>query len=324
MPTSTLTVENILVPANNKAFIDSVIRNTSLAVRDDAVDSDDENDDSGDDASENESGDDVCLIDSDESNAGSGDECDEIEPLPELQDLNSSCSKDIFDHVPGVVEETEAGGVDMEISSSLQAAEIQCDVPVLSPEQQITMEGQNPSTVLLNPGYENELTGLDEHVSLVQEKKFICSMSTIRELFSFCMDIDCKMPLVEVKQKFVGCVLKIMWKCLGGHCGKWKSSKAVGNIYVNNIQAAASLLYTGNNYTKLSFSKCSSLAFFSSTTFYQYQKKYLAPEVQNWWTRMQDNIFTALGSKPVVVAGDGQMDSPGFLCKELHIYLNAC
>ena len=98
MPTSTLTVENILVPANNKAFIDSVIRNTSLAVSDNAVDSDDENDDSGDDASENESGDDVCLIDSDESNAGSGDECDEIEPLPELQDLNISCSKDIFDH----------------------------------------------------------------------------------------------------------------------------------------------------------------------------------------------------------------------------------
>ena len=30
---------------------------------------------------------------------------------------------------------------------------------------------------------------------------------------------------------------------------------------------------------------------------------------------MQDNIFTSLGSKPVVVAGDGQMDSPGFCAK---------
>ena len=106
-------------------------------------------------------------------------------------------------------------------------------------------------------------------------------MSAIRELFSFCMDIDCKMPLVEVKERFVGCVLEITWKCLGGHCGKWKSSKAVNNIYVNNIQAAASLLYTGNNYTKLSlFSKCLSLAFFGSTTFYQYQKRYLAPQVK--------------------------------------------
>ena len=30
---------------------------------------------------------------------------------------------------------------------------------------------------------------------------------------------------------------------------------------------------------------------------------------------MQDSMFSALGSKPVVVAGDGQMDSPGFCAK---------
>lgn len=311
-----MTVEHISVPANDKVFIDSVIRNTSLAVRDNALDNDDENEDSDVDTSGNESSDDVCIIDSDDSPAGSSDEYNYMEPLPGLRNLNISCSKDLFDHVPDVAEETQVGCIDMEISSSLQVGEIECNVPVLSAEQQITMEGQNPSTVLLPPGYENEFTGLDEQLSPVKEKKFICSMSAIRELFSFCMDIDCKMPLVEVKERFVGCVVEITWKCLGGHCGKWKSSKAVNNIYVNNIQAAASLLYTGNNCTKLSlFSKCLPLAFFSSTTFYQYQKRYLAPQVKTWWTRMQDSMFSALSSKPVVVAGDGQMDSPGFCAK---------
>ena len=47
----------------------------------------------------------------------------------------------------------------------------------------------------------------------MNENKFICSMSTIRELFSFYFDVDCKMPLVEVNETFVGCVLEIRWKC---------------------------------------------------------------------------------------------------------------
>ena len=57
-----MTVEHISVPANDKVFIDSVIRNTSLAVRDNVLDSDDENEDSDVDTSGNESGDDVCII----------------------------------------------------------------------------------------------------------------------------------------------------------------------------------------------------------------------------------------------------------------------
>lgn len=69
-----MTVEHISVPANDKVFIDSVIRNTSLAVRDNALDNDDENEDSDVDTSGNESSDDVCIIDSDDSPAGSSDE----------------------------------------------------------------------------------------------------------------------------------------------------------------------------------------------------------------------------------------------------------
>jgi hypothetical protein len=186
----------------------------------------------------------------------------------------------------------------------------------MSPEQQVTMEGQNPTVRLLRPGYENEQTGLDEQLLLVNENKFICSMSTIRELFSFCFDVDCKMPSVEVNETFVGCVLEIRWKCQAGHCGDWHSSKRVNNIYVNNIQTAASLLFTGNNYTKLSlFSKCLSLAFFSASTFHQYQKKYHSPQVNSWWKSLQDSMFSAIGNKPVVIPGDGQMDSPGFCAK---------
>ena len=67
-----------------------------------------------------------------------------------------------------------------------------------------------PPLRLLPSGYENEkAVNLKEGLSLLNETKFICSMSSIQELFSFCMDVDCQMPLVEVKETFVGCVLEI-------------------------------------------------------------------------------------------------------------------
>ena len=82
------------------------------------------------------------------------------------------------------------------------------------------------------------------------------------------------MPLVEVKENFVGCVLEIRWCCKAGHVGDWQSSKAVQQVYVNNIQAASARLFTGNNFVKLSlFAKCFQLAFFCSSTFHKYQKK---------------------------------------------------
>lgn len=87
-------------------------------------------------------------------------------------------------------------------------------------------------------------------------------------------------------------------------------------IVCENLLTAAALLFTGNNYTKLSlFSKCLSLAFFGSSSFHQYQKLYLAPQIDLRWTDMQEKMFSSLGTQPVVVAGDGQLDSPGFSAK---------
>ena len=127
---------------------------------------------------------------------------------------------------------------------------IECNVPVLQP---VLVEGNSPSIKLLPSGYENKkAVKLNDELSLVNVTKFICSMSSIRELFSFCMDVDCQMSLVEVKETFVGCVLEIRWKCQAGHCDEWQSSKMVKKLYVNNILIAASLLFTGSNFTNLS------------------------------------------------------------------------
>ena len=130
-------------------------------MRDNVDDSDDEsNDESDDSAANDESGNESesdVYFESDDSYANSIDDSDDVyEVLPELQHLNISCSKDLIDHLQDNVEETQVGCVDMDISSPLSVGPIECNVPVMSPEQQVTMEGQNPTVRLLRPGYEND------------------------------------------------------------------------------------------------------------------------------------------------------------------------
>ena len=298
---SSIEIKHLTIPAHEKVFIDSIIRNTSIAAVSNVNDSDPE-----DDSPDNESGDDVDF----ESDASSENHCDDSEHarqhIQEFDHLEISCAKEFLDHNQDTMETTQIGPVDMEISSSESIGTIECNVPVIMPENADLVEGSNPLIRLLPAGYENERAeGVQDQLSLVNETKCMCSIKRIRELFSFCKDIDCRMPLVKVKETFVGSVLEIRWKYLADHVGEWQSSKRVGSLYVNNIQTAAALLFTGNNFTKLSlFSKCLSLVFFSPQGFYQCQRKYLVPSVHLWWNDMH-----------VVVAGNGQMDSPGFSAK---------
>ena len=287
-----------------------------IAIQSCDKDSDDESNAEIDkDDSADESGDDVCWESDAIDNESDDDHPSEL--FPDFNNLNMSYDTDFLGHKQDFIDSTQIGPVNMEISSTQDQGSIECDVPIVPVEHIDVVEGHSPSVRLLSVGYEKEKgIGLENEVSMVNENKFLCSISQIRELFSCCMDVDCKMPLIETSERFVGCVLEIRRKCKAGHCGEWQSSKMVRNLYVNNLLTAASLLFSGNNFTKISlFSKCMSLAFFSPPTFHQYQRKYLIPLVNSWWKDMQERMFSVLVNQPVVLAGDGQMDSPGFSAK---------
>ena len=83
-------------------------------------------------------------------------------------------------------EQTQIGSVDMDINSPPEFGSIELNVPVLSAEYPY-VEGKTPAVRLLPAGYENERTGLDEHLASTNEKKIVCSMSSIQQLFSFCI-----------------------------------------------------------------------------------------------------------------------------------------
>lgn len=153
--------------------------------------------------------------------------------IPEVEELNISHNEDFIAHNTGNMDDadsTQAECIDMEITSELEPAIIQCNIP-MSEEQQRCAEGINPTVQLLPNNYCDSLSNnLGEELALVNEKKFVCCTSKIKELFSFCLDRSCNMPLLEVKENFVGCVMEIRCRCKAGHVGDWQSSKAVKQV----------------------------------------------------------------------------------------------
>ena len=100
--------------------------------------------------------------------------------------------------------------------------------------------------------------------------------------------------------------------CKADHVGQWVSCEK----YVNNLLVVTSVLFTGNQFAKY-FSQCDSinLANISETTYNDYQACNLFPTVQHWWDETTKIMHKNFKDEPVVVAGDGQMDSPGYCVK---------
>ena len=117
----------------------------------------------------------------------------------------------------------------------------------------------------------------------------------------------------------------ISWKCLARHIGRFCTSGEVNNVMSNNLQAAAAVLLSGNNFAKVE--KCPSfmsLSFISPSTCYRVQKLYCLPAIDEWWGWMRGELLVELQNEELVVSGDGQCDSPGYSAKNLLLPNGSC
>ena len=168
--------------SNEVPFLDTIIRDSSLYASELCI-------------SRNESdGDDVCY----ESTDVSSSEYDEDDFILGVKELNISYNEDFIAH--DTVNEdnhqsNETECVDMDITSEVEPVLTECNIPTMSQEKQNNIEGVIPPDRLISEKYyENMSKDLDEDLNLVNENKFIWSVSKIKELFLFCMDRGCKMP----------------------------------------------------------------------------------------------------------------------------------
>ncbi len=183
-------------------------------------------------------------------------------------------------------------------------------------------------TSLISFGPHRKLSGGDqiytikEEHEMVQDRKFVCTLSLLLAVFQTrCQTPGCT-AVPTVKYQFVGMALLVTSNCSSGHENKFCSSSKVNNIFVNNLQSAASIILSGSHYAKMNrLAKFLNLEFLSKSSYYRFQRLYLIPEINDWWCWMRRELISEFSSQDIVVGGDGQCDSPGFNAKNLCYFM---
>ena len=104
--------------------------------------------------------------------------------------------------------------------------------------------------------------------------------------------------------------------CSSGHEYKFCSSHEVNGIYANNLQAAASLMLSGNNFAKIKrMADFFGLHFLSKSTYY------LIPKIDDWWCWIRKELIKEFEGQDIGLGDDGQCDSPGFNAKNICYFL---
>ena len=102
--------------------------------------------------------------------------------------------------------------------------------------------------------------------------KVLVTANKIKELISEICHV-CG-SAISLQHTMSGTVLMLDWNCDNGHLGNWASSDVLTvknhhKVYVNNIQLAAAILLSGNNFQKFSLLfKFLGLEIMSETLFY--------------------------------------------------------
>ncbi|XP_046854019.1 uncharacterized protein LOC124447173 [Xenia sp. Carnegie-2017] len=123
--------------------------------------------------------------------------------------------------------------------------------------------------------------------------------------------------LIECEENTVGSLLSFKLFCINGHHTTWTSQPLIWNVPAGNLLLAASTLFSGNTYERISqFASFMNLEFIGKTSFYSFQKQYLFPVVDKAWKEEKSAVIAeAKKSGSLNVNGDGRCDSPGHNAK---------
>lgn len=123
--------------------------------------------------------------------------------------------------------------------------------------------------------------------------KVVCSVQKLVELTGQkCRTEGCESQL-SIKYRVTGCAISIVGTCGNQHRFVWKSSdkitsRAHGQIYVDNIHFASALILSGNQFKKLElFAQFFGLQIIKSSSYHMYQRNLICPAVDNFYRREQ-------------------------------------
>ena len=147
------------------------------------------------------------------------------------------------------------------------------------------------------------------------EQKYIIFKSCLSLLLRHCP--SCGSTVYNCQESTSGSMLSVLIFCVNGHEISWNSQPLINRMPAGNLLASAAILFSGNTFSRISqLASFLNLKFFSHTTFYDIQKKYLIPVVNEAWAEHKRGILNATQEEePVNVISDGRSDSPGHSAK---------
>lgn len=104
-----------------------------------------------------------------------------------------------------------------------------------------------------------------------------------------------------------------------GHQRIWESQPFIGRIPAGNLLLSAAILYATPMFSKVQrMFQFMNVLCISKTTYYDHQKRFVAPQVFRTWETQQQEILSQIKIQyngQVVAAADGRSDSPGHSAK---------
>ena len=97
------------------------------------------------------------------------------------------------------------------------------------------------------------------------------------------------------KTKVRGSLLEVTLMCVEGQQTQWCSQPIIGTMALGNMLVAASILFTGNTFTRIKeFCGVLSLSIAKMSPFLKIQKKYLFPVINHFFIKQRNKIVPDL------------------------------
>ena len=150
----------------------------------------------------------------------------------------------------------------------------------------------------------HELNREEYNVKHKEQIKLAKSLDLLLQIFQEkCRHPTCN-DKVYTKHTLIGTCVLIEWTCHSGQSRKFYSSYDCYRITAINLQTAASILLSGNNFYKMDkFARFLGLSFISSSTFFRFQRFYCLPVINEWWEWHKGFLQNKLSGKKIVVSG---------------------
>ncbi|KAG9475535.1 uncharacterized protein [Eleutherodactylus coqui] len=156
--------------------------------------------------------------------------------------------------------------------------------------------------------------------NIVEEEKYIVFESCLRKLIMMipCMSkTKCMSPLTQYRKETIGSHLSIEARCSSGHTSLlWESQPRHGYQPLGNVLLSAAVLFSGSSFLKSQHMfKLLNLKSIDKTTYHKNQYMYLYPAISHHWKEEQKGVIQGAQERPLCLAGDQQLDKPGFSAK---------